>query len=92
MSIVVPHAGEVEIALEELVLTAGVTRSEGDLAALFILPPVVPPIVALDLVAGRGSAPEESRRKSIGPRTQSSLANRAGVELVANSLKTAPDM
>jgi hypothetical protein len=50
---------EIEIMLEKLVVTAGLTGAVGETSGLLVLPPVVPHVAALDLVAGGCGAPEE---------------------------------
>ena len=60
VGVVAEPARQIEILLEQLVVATGGARAMGQPPRLLVLPPVVPPVVALDLVAGGGRAPEEA--------------------------------
>jgi hypothetical protein len=62
MRVVAPCAGELEVLLEELVVTAGLAGFERQLTRLLEDPPVARPIVALDLMRRGRRPPEEVRR------------------------------
>ena len=59
-------ATKVEVTLEELILPAGIARRIGYAATLLVLPPIVPDVAALHLVARSRCAPEKARRKADG--------------------------
>jgi hypothetical protein len=58
--------GEIEIALEELVVSARVTRYVRHAPCLLVFPPIVRAVVAFDLMTRCGRAPEKVRWERTG--------------------------
>ena len=64
MGVVAESTRQIEVLLEQLVVATGGARAMRQPPRLLVLPPVVPPIVPLHLMAGGGRAQRNSVGKS----------------------------
>ena len=62
--VVAPGTGKIEVAFIPLEMAARVSRAIRQASGLFELPPVIPPVVAFDLVTRGGRPPEEAGGKA----------------------------
>ena len=63
MGVVTPGSREIEVLAVALVVIAGNPRLERQLTALLVLPPVIPTVVALDLMSRRRGTPKKRFRE-----------------------------